>query len=145
MLLYCAQDGNASTADPATTEVVNAAVNLFALALPLQSPKVQESSVEQIATVLSSQNLQRNPGRKAAITVNVGVALLHALKVAIRESDGPGGELNAASEKIFQELLQVGIALLPPLVHSLLQSTEILSGSRPYRSYYRFRRDRSSL
>ncbi|KAJ9258311.1 hypothetical protein DTO207G8_1486 [Paecilomyces variotii] len=119
VLLYCAQDGNASSADPAATEVVNAAVNLFALALPLQSPKVQESSVEQIATLLSSPHLQRNPGRKAAITVNVGVALLHALKVAIRESDGPGGELNAASEKIFQELLQKFLVDPDPIVRTI--------------------------
>lgn len=138
MLLYCAQDGNASSADPAATEVVNAAVNLFALALPLQSPKVQESSVEQIATLLSSPHLQRNPGRKAAITVNVGVALLHALKVAIRESDGPGGELNAASEKIFQELLQVGIYLLSSCIRIGSQSAEILGRSRSYSSHYWF-------
>lgn len=112
VLLYCARDGDAITADPPTTEVVNAAIQLFSIALPLQAPKVQESSVEQIATLLSSQSLQRNPGRKAAMTVNIAVALLHALKVAVGETSSPAGNLNSCTEKILQELLQVSAITL---------------------------------
>lgn len=108
VLLYCARDEDAISADPPTTEVVNAAIHLFSIALPLQAPKVQESSVEQIATLLSSPSLQRNPGRKAAMTVNIAVALLYALKVAVGETSSPAGNLNSSTEKILQELLQVG-------------------------------------
>lgn len=95
-----------SYADPPVTEVVNAAIDLFAIAFPLQTPKVQESSVEQIATLLSSPSLQRNPGRKAAMTVNIAVALLHALKVAVKETASLPGNLDSSAERIIQEFLQ---------------------------------------
>lgn len=101
-----------SFADPPATEVVNAAINLFSVALPLQGPKVQESSLEQIAALLSAQSLQRNPGRKAAMTVNIAVALLHTLKVAVKETSSLAGDLkHAATEKIIQELLMVSKVL----------------------------------
>lgn len=111
VLLYCSRDGDSPYADPPTTGVVNSAIDLFSLAIPLHAPKVQESSVEQIATFLSSHNLQRNPGRKAAIIVNIGVALLHALKVALRETDSVSGKLSSANDKIMQELLHVSDSL----------------------------------
>ena len=109
MLLYSVRDRkDESFADPPATEVVNAAINLFSVALPIQGPKVQESSLEQMATLLSAQSLQRNPGRKAAMTVNIAVALLNTLKVAVKEtSSAPGDLKHAATEKIMQELLQV--------------------------------------
>ena len=95
-------------ADPHSTGVVNAAIELFSVAIPLHAPKVQESSVEQIATFLSSSSLQRNPGRKAAMVVNIAVALLEALKVALKDSNSTSGKLNPTTDKILQELLQVG-------------------------------------
>lgn len=109
MLLYASKEHDCSVLpDPPTTEVVNAGINLFAVTLPLQAPKVQESSVEQIATLLAAQSLVRNPGRKAAMTVNIAVALLHALKVTVKEtSSAPGNMKNAATQRIIQELLQV--------------------------------------
>ncbi|PGH17256.1 hypothetical protein AJ80_04898 [Polytolypa hystricis UAMH7299] len=108
VLLYSIADHNSrSVSYPPATEVVNAAIDLFAIALPLQTPKVQESSVEQIATLLSAQSLNRNPGRKAAMTVNIALALLYALRVATRDSSAGVGNLkNTATEKIIQELLQ---------------------------------------
>ena len=87
--------------------MVNAAIELFAVAIGLHAPKVQESSVEQIATYLSSTGLQRNPGRKAAMIVNISVALLHTLKVAVRESGPKTGKLSPTTEKVMQELIQV--------------------------------------
>jgi hypothetical protein len=110
VLLYSTKDRDCQTLPhPPATEVTNAAIELFAVTLPLQTPKVQESTVEQIATLLSAQSLNRNPGRKAAMTVNVSVALLHALRVTVRETEfAPGNMKNAATEKIIQELLQVG-------------------------------------
>lgn len=113
VLLYCSRDGDAPSADPPATGVVNASIDLFSVAIPLHTPKVQESSVEQIATFLSSPSLQRNPGRKAAMAVNVAVALLHALKVAVKETSSVAGKLNTATDKILQELLQVSYGGLP--------------------------------
>lgn len=63
--------------------------------------------MEQIATFLASGSLQRDPGRKAAMVINVAVALLGALKVTISE-EVPSASLSTASVlKIIQELLQV--------------------------------------
>lgn len=39
--------------------------------------------------------------------VNVAVALLHALKVAVKETSSIAGKLNPTTDKILQELLQV--------------------------------------
>ncbi|MCJ1462526.1 hypothetical protein MMC07_001128 [Pseudocyphellaria aurata] len=92
--------------DPPATEVVNSAISLFATALPLQSPKVQEGVLEQLATCLSSNSLHRNPGRKAAVTTNIAVALLGVLKVTVRDTVAEPGELrHPAVEKYLQEIL----------------------------------------
>lgn len=93
-------------ADPPSTGMVNAAIDLFSVAIPLHAPKVQESSIEQVATFLSSQSLQRNPGRRAAMIINIAVALLHALKAASKETES-AGRLSPAIDKTMQELLQV--------------------------------------
>jgi hypothetical protein len=92
---------------------VNAAIELFSVALALHAPKVQESSVEQIATFLSSTGLQRNPGRKAAMVVNISVALLHALKVAAKETSSAARKLSPTTEKVMQELIQVSSRMIP--------------------------------
>ena len=95
-------------ADPPATEVVNAAINLFALALPLQAPKVQEGILEQIATSLSSNSLQRDPARNAAMTVNIALAFLETLRVAVRETSSEPGDLRSPPvEKLLQEMLHV--------------------------------------
>jgi hypothetical protein len=107
ILLYSARQGDRLSADPHPTGVVNAAIELFSVALALHAPKVQESSVEQIATFLSSTGLQRNPGRKAAMVVNISVALLHALKVAMKETSSAARKLSPTTEKVMQELIQV--------------------------------------
>jgi hypothetical protein len=86
---------------------VNSAIDLFSVAIALHSPKIQESSVEQIATFLTSQGLQRNPGRKAALGVNISVALLHTLKVSVKDTDFVAGKLNPSTDKPLQELIQV--------------------------------------
>ncbi|QIX01385.1 hypothetical protein AMS68_006902 [Peltaster fructicola] len=71
-----------SRSDPAATEVVNAAIATFALALPLQPKKVQETVLEQIEGALSSSALQRDIARRAAISVNVSLALRLSMELA---------------------------------------------------------------
>lgn len=107
MLLYSLRADDVLSVDPPTTGVVNSAIELFSVAIALHSGKIQESSVEQIATFLSSPALQRNPGRKAALAVNIAVALLHALKVAVKETDFVAGKLSQSTDKALQELVQV--------------------------------------
>ncbi|KAJ5471134.1 hypothetical protein N7530_008491 [Penicillium desertorum] len=119
ILLYSLRDGDKLAVDPPTTGVVNSAIDLFSVALALHSPKIQESSVEQIATFLSSPGLQRNPGRKAALVVNISVALLHTLKVAVKETDFVPGKLNPSTDKILQELLQKFVIDADPVVRTI--------------------------
>lgn len=88
--------------------MVNTAIILFAVALPLQTPKVQESSLEQLTTILASYAKQRDPARKAAITINVATALLLALVVAAKETQYAHGNLSSqAVQKLLQDLLHV--------------------------------------
>ena len=94
--------------DPPATEVVNSAIVLFATALPLQSARIQEGVLEQLATFLSSTSLQRDPGRRAAIAVNTAVALLGLLKVAVDETIAEKGDLRHPTvERTIEELLKV--------------------------------------
>ncbi|OJJ43820.1 hypothetical protein ASPZODRAFT_19122 [Penicilliopsis zonata CBS 506.65] len=119
VLLYCSRDGDSLVAEPPATGVVNAAIDLFSIAIPIHAPKVQEGSVEQIAMFLSSQTLQRNPGRKAAMTVNIAVALLHSLKVATKETESAAGNLSPATDKILQELFQTFILDADPVIRTI--------------------------
>lgn len=87
---------------------MNAAIAVFASALPLQSVKVQEAVLEQLTTCLQSPSVQKDLGRKAAITVNTAMALLGALKVSLNETAAESGDLkHQAIEKCLQRLLRV--------------------------------------
>ncbi|KAI1085885.1 ARM repeat-containing protein [Whalleya microplaca] len=107
-LLYVGQlDPSIDLPDPPATEVVNMAIQLFAFVFPLTPAKVQESILEQIATFISAGSLQRDPGRKAAINVNVASALFSTLKVAVKETQSsPGNVTNMAVEKLLQEMIR---------------------------------------
>ena len=94
--------------DPPATELVNAAIVLFATALPLQNSRIQEGVLEQLATLLSSTSLQRDPGRKAAVTVNAAMALLGMLKVAVGDTIAEPGDLKQPTvERTIEEILRV--------------------------------------
>ncbi|KAI1393226.1 ARM repeat-containing protein [Hypoxylon trugodes] len=105
-VLYAGEpDPSINLPDPPATEVVNMAIQLFAFVFPLTPAKVQESVLEQIATFISAGSLQRDPGRKAAINVNVASALFLTLKVAVKETQSsPGNVTNMAVEKLLQEM-----------------------------------------
>src|SRR5690606_40854339 len=92
---------------PPATAVVNSAIALFTVLLPMQQPKVQESILEQIATFLASNTLQRNPGQKAAMTVNIAVALFGTLKNVTSSPSSAGNLTTPSVLKIIQEILQV--------------------------------------
>ncbi|KXT12929.1 hypothetical protein AC579_4118 [Pseudocercospora musae] len=92
---------------PPATEAVDAAIAAFALALPLQSPRIQDSTLEQIAGSMSA-TLSKEPFRKVAITANVALALLMTLRVATGDAGSLEGELkNMKAEQSIQSLLHV--------------------------------------
>ena len=107
--LYTSSEENVENLpDPPATEVVNSAIVLFATAFPLQSSKVQDGVLAQLATFLTSSSLQRDPGRKAAVAVNTAMALLSALKVTVGETIAERGDLKHPSiEKTIDEMLRV--------------------------------------
>ena len=64
--------------------------------------------LEQLASSLSANNLQRDLGRKAAVSANIAIALLFALEVALGETTAAQGDLKtSAVEKGLEELLRV--------------------------------------
>ncbi|TVY62842.1 Pof6 interactor protein, partial [Lachnellula suecica] len=108
LALYLGNLRNSDTLpDPPATEVVNVAIQLFAIAFPLTPGKIQESILEQVATFMAAGSLQRDPGRRAAMNVNIATALFSTLKVAVKETQSPSGDLtNPAVEKLMQEMIR---------------------------------------
>ncbi len=103
--------------NPPPTEVVNAAIALFAAAFPLHAPKIQESILEQISSYLSSASLQREPARRLAMTVNIATALLGTMTVAVQGPHSSSCDIRAATvEKALQELLHASIRQLAVIV-----------------------------
>ncbi|KID80078.1 Pof6 interactor protein 1 [Metarhizium brunneum] len=107
-MLYIGGVGDSSILpDPPATEVINNAIQLFAFTFPLTPAKVQESVLEQIKTFASAGLLQRDAGRKAAINVNVSLAILSSLKVAVKETRSPAGNVsNLAVERLLQDIVR---------------------------------------
>ncbi|KAF9902676.1 hypothetical protein EC991_004634 [Linnemannia zychae] len=70
---------------PIATGVIDAAIELFAILLPLQSSVLQGSMMDDLSKMLKNSTLDKNPGRKMAIQVNAVVALLGATKYAMAE------------------------------------------------------------
>ncbi|KAI7831757.1 armadillo-type protein [Gamsiella multidivaricata] len=70
---------------PIATGVIDAAIELFAILLPLQSSALQGSLMDDLSKMLKSSTLDKNPGRKMAIQVNAVVAILGATKYAMAE------------------------------------------------------------
>jgi HEAT repeat-containing protein 5 len=94
--------------EPPATQVVNASIHLFAVLLPLQPSRVQESVLEQLQSFMVDSSLQRDPARKIAMSVNIATALLGALKVAVRETTlSPGNIRSDAVEVLIKDLLRV--------------------------------------
>lgn len=121
-LLYLGEDSTTSDLppDPPPTEVINMAIQLFAFVFPLAPAKVQESILEQIKTFSSAGPLQRDPGRKAAINVNVSAAILATLRVAVKETSCPPGDItNVAVEKLLQDTLRDTVIDTDPYVRSM--------------------------
>lgn len=106
-VLYIGSAESSATPDPPATEVINAAIQLFAFAFPLTPGKVQESILEQIRTFASAGTLIRDPGRKAAINVNLAAAILATMRVAVKETKSPAGNVsNPAVEALLQDIVR---------------------------------------
>lgn len=78
------RDGAAHGIDtpPPATGVVDAAIELFAQILPLQDTTACVRAVTQLLDSVKSPKLERNAGRKAAVSVNAAIAILMSLRVS---------------------------------------------------------------
>ncbi|CAO3620701.1 unnamed protein product [Cunninghamella echinulata] len=63
-----------------STSYIDSSIDLFAILFPNQPPPVQESTFEHMAKVVKDSRLEKNSPKRAAVLVNVVVALLGALK-----------------------------------------------------------------
>ncbi|CAO3627524.1 unnamed protein product [Cunninghamella blakesleeana] len=63
-----------------STSYIDSSIDLFAILFPNQPPPVQESTFEHMAKVVKDSRLEKNSSKRAAVLVNVVVALLGALK-----------------------------------------------------------------
>lgn len=67
---------------PPATSVVDAAIDLFAQLLPLQDLTSTSRIVSQLVDSVRSVKLEKNTGRKSAVSINAAVALVLALRQA---------------------------------------------------------------
>ena len=112
--------GENAYTNPAGTEVTNTAICAFGLGLSLQAFSVQDSMLEQIASSITSPLLQKDPARRAAITVNIALALATVCRVATGDVGSTKGEIrSSATEKAVQSLLHTCIRDTDANVRSL--------------------------
>lgn len=67
---------------PPATSVVDAAIDLFAQLLPLQDLASTSRIVSQLVDSVRSAKLEKNTGRKSAVSINAAIALVLALRQA---------------------------------------------------------------
>ncbi|EIW85333.1 clathrin-coated vesicle protein [Coniophora puteana RWD-64-598 SS2] len=67
---------------PPTTGVVDEAIVLFSQLLPLQDVTSTARVISGLVEALRSPKLEKSPGRKAAMTVNIMVAILQTLRLS---------------------------------------------------------------
>ncbi|KAK0495924.1 clathrin-coated vesicle protein [Armillaria luteobubalina] len=67
---------------PPATAIVDAAIDLFARLLPLQDTASTVRTITQLLEAIRSPRLEKNAGRKAAVTINAATALALTLRNA---------------------------------------------------------------
>ena len=64
------------------TSVVDYAIQLFSLLLPIQDQESSARAVKELVDSTRSPRLDRNAGRRAAVLINTNIALCLALRTA---------------------------------------------------------------
>ncbi|CAG8538967.1 8065_t:CDS:10 [Diversispora eburnea] len=99
---------------PAVTSLVDYSIELFALVFPLQNASLQESYLEQLIKAVRHPKLEKSPGRKMAVQVNMVICLLAIFKNIMNVSGRKGeNSVPALADKkvgaLAMELLQEAI------------------------------------
>ncbi|SJX63142.1 related to LAA1-AP-1 accessory protein involved in TGN-endosome transport [Sporisorium reilianum f. sp. reilianum] len=108
---------------PAATGVVDAGIQLFTALFPYQERDVQVAAIEAMLAHSRSTKLDKNPGRKQAIQVNIVVAILGALRVAVQGGTGangkrPSGFNNDRLSSTIKDLLQDALLQADPALRA---------------------------
>ncbi|CAG8467294.1 7812_t:CDS:10 [Ambispora gerdemannii] len=108
---------------PPATVLVDSSIEFFATVFPLQNAAVQESLFEQLIKVVRHPKLEKSPGRKMAVQVNMVIGLLGTFKVIMSASSrrGDSGTPMIAHKKVgalAMELLQAAIVHPDPYLRN---------------------------
>ncbi|KAK9449409.1 armadillo-type protein [Limtongia smithiae] len=102
------------------TAVVDYAIELFALLLPLQTDRIQRSILEQVASYMTASGMQRDLGRKAAVTANIAIALSATIKLVSAEKNNNHIQLHdEAVLSMISEILRAIVVKDDPYVRFL--------------------------
>ncbi|KAJ3277917.1 hypothetical protein HK104_002844, partial [Borealophlyctis nickersoniae] len=106
---------------PASTGQVDAAIELFALLVPLQNAQVQETTMEQMIRLAKYVGGRVSPARKRAVEVNVIVAVIGVLKYAMVKKGGlASGKVGVTIRDLVEDLLTGPDAVLRALASETL-------------------------
>jgi HEAT repeat-containing protein 5 len=97
VLCQAKQDGSFEP-PPASTGVVDAAIELFSLLLPIQDLASTSRTVTQLVEAVRSPKLERNSGRKSAVLINAIYAMLLALRNATQSNSRHARETLGSSQ-----------------------------------------------
>ncbi|KAF7731917.1 hypothetical protein EC973_007748 [Apophysomyces ossiformis] len=106
-----------------STAYVDASIELFATLFPSQPPPVQESTFEHIAKIVKDNKLEKNSPKRAAILVNVVVALLGAFKNMMspankKKQADTGSFASDRTIQLAQEVLMEGVVHPDPYLRN---------------------------
>ncbi|KAL1916261.1 uncharacterized protein VTP21DRAFT_5878 [Calcarisporiella thermophila] len=107
---------------PPATALIDVAIEIFAMLLPIQPSQSQESMLEHLLTMWKSPKLDRAPGRKVAVQVNVSLALLGAMKrvrVGARRGEVQPAVESARVQSLMQSIIQEAIVSPDPYVRNV--------------------------
>lgn len=91
---------------PPTTAVVDAAVELFAQLLPLQEPTISIRTLNTLLEAVRSSKLEKNIGRRVAVTVNASIAIVLTLRNAMSSTHAKQARDDLGSTQITSLLSQ---------------------------------------
>ncbi|KAI9243888.1 armadillo-type protein [Phascolomyces articulosus] len=109
-----------------STGYIDTSIELFATLFPSQPPPVQESTFEHIASVVKDARLEKNSPKRAAVLVNVTVALLGAFKNMMSPANKKKtthGLASGRATQLVQEILMEAIVHPDPYLRNAASET----------------------
>ncbi|KAI7879526.1 ARM repeat-containing protein [Lichtheimia hyalospora FSU 10163] len=107
-----------------STGYIDSSVELFATIFPSQPPPVQESTFEHIASVVKDARVEKNSPKRAAVLVNVTVALLGAFKNMMSKKKKSTCEIpSGRATQLVQEILMEAISHPDPYLRNAASET----------------------